>query len=170
MRIIHGMQSLGEGPAPACRNGTRWLISSFLTECPAALAIETLYFMLCPALLAISTHLIAGATQSHHSFGRKGKGNHKLVLYFAMEHWCFENIINQTSHAKPICSVELKSLYIICFFDIKYHRQFLNISLHTIDYWNFRKIFLYLSPLNNMRKKCIECPCVNIHLFLQSSA
>lgn len=113
MRIIQGLQSLREGPAPAGRNGTRWLISSFLTECPAALAIETLYFMLNTTLLAIFNCLMAGATQSHHSFGRKG--NHKLDLCFVMEHWCFENIINQTSHAKPICSVELKTLYIICF-------------------------------------------------------
>lgn len=86
MRIIHGLQSLREGLDPACRDGTRWLISSFLIECPAALAIETLYFMLDTALSAIFKHLIAGATQSHHSFGKKGKGNHKLVLYFIMEH------------------------------------------------------------------------------------
>lgn len=103
MRLIHGLQSSREGSDPACRDGTRGLIFSSLTELPAALAIETLYFKLDATLLAIFNCLIAAAIQSHHSFGRKGKGKHKLVLYFAMERWCFENIINQTSHAKPIC-------------------------------------------------------------------
>lgn len=85
MRITHGLQSLRRGPAPACRNGTRWLISSFLTEWPAALATETHYFMFNTTLLAIFSCLIAGATQSHNSFWRKEASS--LFYYGTLMLW-----------------------------------------------------------------------------------
>lgn len=110
-----GCKSLRDVPAPACRDGTRWLMASSHTEHPAALATETLPFMSNTTVQAIFKCFITWCNLITSFFWRKRKGNHKLGLYCIPEHWCFENIINQTSQAKPICWVKLKSVYIICF-------------------------------------------------------